>query len=127
MSYQVFISYRRKDQPAPVLAEWLYERLVPEVGVSGVFLDRDELDEGDNFPDRLQRAVEEAIVFVALIGPQWNPASPSAGRRLDNPKDFVRREVAWALECKEADARRLILPVVFGGATFPSTTELPDC
>jgi hypothetical protein len=127
MSYQVFISYRRKDQPAPVLAEWLYDRLVPEVGLSGVFFDRDELEEGDDFPERLRHAVEEAVVFIALIGPQWNTVNPQGERRLDNPRDFVRREVARALECKEADSRRLILSVLFDGAPFPSERDLPDC
>lgn len=127
MSYQVFISYRRKDQPAPALAEWLYNLLVPEVGASGVFFDRDELEEGDDFPERLQRAVEDTVVFIALIGPEWNPMTQRGERRLDNPRDFVRREVARSLECKEADGRRLILPVLFDGAPFPLERELPDC
>lgn len=125
MSYQVFISYRRKDQTA--LAEWLYDQLVAELGVGAVFFDRDELEEGDDFPARLQKAIESVSVFVALIGPQWNPASPEGGRRLNSPRDFVRQEVALALTCKEADPRRLILPVLFDGATYPSERDLPSC
>jgi hypothetical protein len=127
MSYRVFISYRRKDQPAPVLAEWLYDRLLPELGLSGVFFDKHELEEGDDFPERLKDAVEEAIVFVVLIGPNWNPVTAQGERRLDNHRDFVRQEVARALEWKEADSRRLVLPVLFDGAPFPSEGELPNC
>lgn len=126
MSYRVFISYRRRDQPAAALAELLCNRLVSELGGSEVFLDREELEEGDDFPQRIQEAVESALVFVALIGSQWNPVDLEGRRRLDNPRDFVRKEIARSLECKEADDRRHIIPVLVDGALFP-TEELPNC
>lgn len=44
MSYRVFISYRRADQPA--LAEWLHDRLTGELNADEVFLDRDALEMG---------------------------------------------------------------------------------
>lgn len=125
MSYRVFISYRRADQPA--LAQWLHDLLAGELYADEVFLDHEGLEVGEVFPERIDRAIESALVFVALIGPQWNSLVPSGNRRLDDARDFVRREVALGLKYAENDARRLLLPVLFDGAAVPSSDQLPEC
>ena len=107
MSYRVFISYRRVDQPA--LAAWLHDQLAGELHADEVFLDRDALESGELFPERIQRAIESALVFVALIGQQWNPVTAAGGRRLDDVRDFVRREIAAGSECVRNDSRRFLL------------------
>ncbi len=125
MSCLVFISYRRADQRA--LAEWLYDRLASELHGDEIFLDREALEEGEVFPERIQRAIEAALVFIALVGPQWNPLDSNGNRRLNDARDFIRREVALGIECAANDPRRLFLPVLFDGATMPPADQLPEC
>lgn len=125
MTYRIFVSYRRADQPA--LGELLVRELQPELLGDHIFLDKDEIEPGAVFPQRIQRAIENAPVFLALIGTQWNPLLPDGTRRLDDENDFVRREVALGLECTAADRQRLFVPVLFDGAAMPKTAELPAC
>jgi hypothetical protein len=125
MTYQIFVSYRRADQPA--VAELLVRELQPELLGDRVFLDREEIEPGAVFPKHIQRAIEGAPVFLALIGAQWNPLAADGTHRLDDVGDFVRCEVALGLECAAADYRRLFVPVLFDGAKMPTTAELPQC
>jgi hypothetical protein len=125
MTTSVFISYRRSDQTS--LANWLQDKLAGELGVGEVFLDTKSLESGTVFPERLQRAVESARVFIGLIGPEWNAREVNGQRRLDNEEDFVRREIMWALEYSAKDDRRLILPVLPDGVQMPDPAELPEC
>lgn len=125
MTYRIFVSYRRADQPA--LAELLVRELQPELLGDRVFLDKEELEPGTVFPKRIQRAIESAPVFLALIGAQWNPLVAEGTYRLDDVDDYVRREVALGLECAAADNERLFVPVLFDGAKMPTTAELPKC
>lgn len=41
-------------------------------------------------------------------------------RRIDNPKDYVRREIARALHLKKR-----VIPVLIDGASIPSRNQLP--
>src|SRR5579875_3241282 len=93
----VFISYRRSDTTAGY-ASWIYERLTASFGPEHVFMDVDSIAPGVDFVEHLQRAVAAADVLVALIGPGWlNAVSERGTRRLDDPADFVRLEIATAL------------------------------
>jgi len=125
MRYRVFISYRRNDQPA--LAQWLRQKLASELNADEVFLDMKDIEPGAPFPKRIQQAIESCLVFVALIGPQWNAPELGIGRRLDSDDDPVRREVILGLQGAESDSRRLILPVLFDGAAMPAQSDLPEC
>jgi formylglycine-generating enzyme required for sulfatase activity len=77
---------------------------------------------GLDFVEVIQDAVGSCDVLLAVIGRQWLTSTDSQGqRRLDNPEDFVRLEIATALE------RRIrVIPVLVGGAVMPRSTELPD-
>jgi len=60
--------------------------------------------------------------MLTIIGPHWVKARDSAGkRRLDDPEDWVRMEVATALT-KEVR----VIPVLVGGAKLPKAEDLPD-
>ena len=117
---RVFISYRRQETAWP--ARQLYELLTQEFGSEQIFKDVDDIDPGDNFVERLTEAVGSCDVLLALIGTQWSTVTDAEGRRrLDDPHDFVRIEVATAL--RRPDVR--VIPVLVDAATMPSAEELP--
>jgi hypothetical protein len=60
-------------------------------------------------------------VLVAVIGLGWLSAAGKAGRRLDDPHDWVRVEVATAI------ARGVrVIPVLVRGAPMPDGRDLPE-
>jgi hypothetical protein len=59
---------------------------------------------------------------MVLIGERWSAITDKAGkRRLDDPADYVSREIAAALKSKVP-----VRPVLIGDATMPRTDELPE-
>jgi len=85
-------------------------------------MDVDTIDAGVDFVKVLEEAVQSCDVLVALIGRRWlNLKDENGARRLDNPEDFVRVEIATALE---RDIR--VIPVLVGGASMPGSIELPE-
>jgi YVTN family beta-propeller protein len=118
---KVFISYRRSDT-TPGYASWIYDRLAETFGAANVFMDIDSLPLGVDFVEELEQSLHQTDVALILIGPHWLSAADESGaRRLDDPDDFVRLEVAAALR---ADTR--VIPVLVDGAAMPPSTDLPD-
>lgn len=117
---KIFISYRRDDEPG--FSGRIYDRLAERFGRDAVFMDVDSIPPGADFVDHLERSVAEADVVLAIIGPGWLDARDADGRRrLDDPGDFVRIEIAAAL----AQGKRVI-PVLVRGAAPPSAAALPE-
>jgi hypothetical protein len=116
----IFISYRRDD--ASGQAGRLFDRLIERFGEEHVFMDVSDLRPGQDFVTEIEGALEGSDVMLALIGPQWIDAKGSTGqRRLDDPWDFVRREIATAL------ARgTMVIPVLIRGASMPDAAALPE-
>lgn len=115
----IFISYRRDDSAA--YAGRLYDRLTAHFGKGQVFMDIDQIDPGEDFVEVIERKVGACSIAVVLIGKNWLAASDGEGkRRLEDPEDFVRLEVASALK---REVR--VLPVLVGGATMPRMQQLP--
>lgn len=120
----IFISYRRADAAANVgrLFDWLTRYYGEDrVHFEQVFVDTDGIDPGQDFEQVLNRRLAAADVVLVVIGPHWLDARNERGRRLDQPEDYVRREVAAAL----AQGKRVI-PVLVGGASMPSRDALPE-
>jgi CHASE2 domain-containing sensor protein len=116
-----FISYRRDQSSWP--ARILRDELVRRFGEAQVFMDADSIDAGQQWPDRLEKAISGASVVLVLIGPSWADARSRDGeRRLENPGDWVRLEVEAALSHEQI----AVVPVLLDGATMPSTETLPD-
>jgi hypothetical protein len=94
----IFISYRRSDAGGHARA--LHEYLSGRFGDARIFFDRSTIEGGDVFPETIRNGVERCAVLIALIGPGWLEAKGGAdgGRRLDDEHDFVRQEIALALE-----------------------------
>lgn len=117
----VFISYRRTDAQQAALG--LYLQLRARVGPRHVFMDRSGIAAGDVWPKRLREAIAQASVVFALMGPGWLKASDEYGRRrLDMADDWVRSELACAIETGKP-----IIPVMLGGVDKMAPPQaLPD-
>jgi hypothetical protein len=116
----IFISYRRTDTNGH--AGWLHEYLIRRFGDGRVFFDRNTIEGGDVFPDKLRRGVKGCAVLLALIGPNWlDVRGDDNRRRLDDAHDFVRREIALALE-----QGKKVIPILFNDTPVPQRDQLPD-
>jgi TonB family protein len=116
----VFVSYRRNDSQGE--AGRLFDDLVAQFGEQKVFMDVAGIEAGRDFRKAIEDSVANCGVLLVIIGPSWLTAKNEAGvRRLDDPADFVREEVAAAL-------RRDIpvIPVLVRGAEMPRVEQLPD-
>lgn len=118
----IFISYRRSD--APHAAGRLNDALSREFGDQLVFRDMEDIEAGVDFTERLNKALASCKVLLVLIGDTWlnTPGAPGTHvRRLDNPHDWVRQEVATAL-------RRgiRVIPVLLEHTQMPPEADLPD-
>ena len=117
----VFICYRRQD--AAGYAGRLRESLERRLGSGQIFRDVDTLNPGQDFVDAIEGRLRDCGALIALIGREWLDARDAAGRRrLDDPDDYVRMEIAAALQRPGL----LVVPVLVEGATMPSADELPD-
>jgi CHASE2 domain-containing sensor protein len=115
----VVISYRRDDSIGS--AGRLFDWLVRQFGRDKVFLDTDKIASGDDFARVLEQRLATCDVVLVVIGRQWLTIANEAGRRLDQPQDYVRMEVATALG---RDIR--VIPVLVGGAAMPAAEDLPE-
>jgi formylglycine-generating enzyme required for sulfatase activity len=117
---RIFISYRRDDSAG--YAGRLYDRLSERFGQGQIFMNIATIEFGLDFVEVIEKAVGSCDVLIALIGRQWLATTDAAGRRrLDNPEDFVRLEIATAL-----DRNIRGIPVLVRGAPMPRSTDLPD-
>jgi hypothetical protein len=92
----IAISYRREDSLA--VAGRLYDRLQTKFGKKNVFMDFDSIPPGADFRQHIKQMIERSNLVIAIIGPHWLGEQPDASRRIDNPADFVRLEIGYALE-----------------------------
>jgi hypothetical protein len=114
-----FISYRRSEASSE--ARDFRRELARRYGAASVFMDVSSIDYGESFPDRIASAIRGCSLMLVLIGPHW--LEPVDGvRRIDNPDDWVHREVEAGLQRREA----VVVPILVDGATAPSEAELPE-
>ena len=113
----LFLSYRRADSAA--WCERLSDHLSLRFGDDIVFRDVDDLQPGMRWRREIDSALRGAVVVLVLIGPQWFAARQR--RRLADPKDVLRQEIATAL----SSPRRKVVPVLLGGASLPDSAALP--
>jgi hypothetical protein len=120
MSGQIFISYRREESRWS--ARSLYDRLSARFDRKQIFMDIDAIALGDDFIKAIEKMVAKCDVLIAVIGAHWITSKDEQdSRRLDNPEDFVRKEIGTALK---RDIR--VIPVLVDGALMPRSTDLPD-
>jgi PASTA domain/TIR domain len=117
--HRIFINYRRED--TLVYADILEEVLSEQFGPDEVFRDVDTIEMGLDFVDAIDRALSQADVMLVLIGRHW-VVSSDGRRRLHEPEDYVRLEVAGGLE--RPNVR--VIPILVGGAKMPAQEDLPS-
>jgi hypothetical protein len=116
---KIFISYRRDDSDGHTGR--LYDHLKSHFKEEDLFIDFHTITPGQAFPLRIKEALLNCDVLLAVIGRRWLTVSDSYGqRRLDDPNDFVRLEIATAL-----DRGIKLIPVLVGGARMPTSEMLP--
>src|SRR5262249_7712199 len=119
ISGQVFISYRRNDAAAE--AERLCDRLSKYFPKSHIFMDLDDIEIGVDFVKAIEKSIGSCDVLIAVIGKGRLTASDKEGRRrLDDPKDIVRTEIATALK------RDIPVIPVLVDASMPQSSDLPE-
>ncbi len=116
----IFVSYRRDDtrQAAGRLADALADRF----GAKRLFRDIETIELGVDFTVALNQALASCAVMLVLIGDKWLSIQDATGRRrLDDPADWIRQEIAVALK------RGIrVVPVLVDGAQLPAETALPE-
>lgn len=120
MAGGIFVSYRRDDtrQAAGRMAD----DLATHFGSEHIFRDIEGIDLGVEFAKALNRALETCVVMLVLIGPRWLDITDAQGRRrLDDPRDWIRQEIATALS---RDIR--VVPVLIDGTALPDEADLPE-
>ncbi len=120
MGDAIFISYRREDSRS--VAGRIYDRLSERWPADQIFMDVDSIGPGVDFLEFIRERLAASKVALVVIGPRWLDARDEEGRRrLDQPGDYVRLEVA------EAIRRDLhVIPLLVEGAALPAAEELPD-
>lgn len=121
-SSRIFISYRREDSSGHVLA--LLPALRRHFGADRIFKDTDNIPPGVDFVKFIRRELESCAVLLAIIGRDWLTVQDPRlkRRRLDNPDDFLRVEVASALK----NDRIRVIPVLVERSTMPTAEDLPS-
>jgi len=77
---------------------------------------------GMDFHEHVESLLDGCDVLLAIIGKSWTSMTDADGnRRLDDPEDLVRREIARALQRPDVE----VIPVLVDGALMPKEHELP--
>lgn len=115
----VFISYRREDSAGH--AGRLFDLLARRLGPHNMFMDVDAIQPGQDFARVIEERIARCDVMLVVIGRDWLRCSGAGGaRRLDDPEDFVRREIVAGLR-----RGMMIVPVLVGSAQMPAAEQLP--
>lgn len=79
------------------------------------------IEPGRDFRKAIDQSIANCSVLLAIVGLEWLEAKDATGgRRLDDPNDFVRIELASAL------GRDIpVIPVLVRGAKMPRVDQLP--
>ncbi|MFZ3376267.1 MAG: TIR domain-containing protein [Chthoniobacterales bacterium] len=115
----IAISYRREDSTS--IAGRLHDRLRAEFGKENVFMDFDSIPYGVDFREHIAGTLEKADIVIAVIGPRWLGDRGESTRRIDDATDFVRLEIAGALQ------RGIpVIPILVDKMPMPREDALPS-
>lgn len=116
---QIFLSYRRAD--AAGSAGRLFGTLSQYFAADQIFRDIDSIEAGEDFEYVIRDVLRTAAVVLVVIGPRWlEVRAREEGRRIDDPRDYVRREIEQALA-----SDTIVVPVLVERAAMPTAESLP--
>ncbi len=85
-------------------------------------MDVNAIQPGRDFRKAIDESIHKCSVLLAILGPGWLESRNGAGqRRLEDGSDFVRLEIASALQRDIP-----VVPVLVRGARMPRADQLPD-
>jgi hypothetical protein len=117
---RIFVNYRRDD--AGGFAGRLSDTLAAYFGPDRVFRDVTGIDYGSDFERVIDEKLADSGAVVVVIGDKWTSVTNAEGRRrLDDPGDYVIREISAALRGGVP-----VVPVLIGNARMPRPEELPE-
>jgi hypothetical protein len=95
---------------------------VQQFDPESVFMDVAAIEPGRDFRKAIDESVATCSVLLAMIGQNWLNSKDAHGhRRLEADSDFVRIELASALQRDIP-----VIPVLVRGAKMPAAALLPD-
>ncbi|UOZ07958.1 RES domain-containing protein [Amycolatopsis sp. WQ 127309] len=115
---KVFINYRKGE--CGEAAFLLHNQLALRWGDQKVFRDHRSIPPGQVFPGELIDKVRTCRALLVLFGLGWEDHRGASGRALDDPQDWVRREIE---EATAAGAE--VVPVLVGARRQLTDRNLP--
>lgn len=120
MAYSIFISYRRKN--STWFAGRLYDSLKNRFNGLEIFMDVDEIEGGEIFKQKIDKAINDCIVFLPVIDAEWASIKDEKTdkKRLFTKDDLIVFEIERAIL-----QRKIIIPVLMENSNMPLPKELP--
>ncbi len=84
-------------------------------------MDIDNIPFGTDFRHHLQETLDRCDILLVVVGPRWFGLNEAGQPRLFEEADWVRMEVATALEKNIP-----VIPLLVEGARMPKPGELPE-
>ena len=117
---RIFVNYRTNDEANTALLATRH--LSERIGERNVFLDHRSIGPGTLFDDAVMRNLWRSDVLVAIMGERWLEFPGHAGgRAIDDPRDWIHKEIAEALT-----HRVRVVPLLVGAVALPREEELPE-
>jgi len=114
----IFISYRKQDTPGETGR--LADALSQHFHENQIFRDIERLEPGADFVEEIGKRLQACDVMLAVVGSNWLGKQGDKPPRIQDPNDWVRVELAAALQRSIR-----VVPVLVNGAQLPSLEELP--
>jgi hypothetical protein len=114
---KIFVCYRREDSAGH--AGRLYDRLNQRFA-GRVFMDVASIGVGTRWAEVIEETLRSCDVAIILIGKRWLEPGEGGTRRIDQPEDPTRAEIATALRLNLK-----IVPLLVSGSAVPERGNLP--
>lgn len=124
---KAFISYRREDSyilkrgdgEQDLAFIHKLEGALKTVGFDDVFVDTGAIAPGENYENKIFRAVSDCDLLVAVVGRNWLDILRERSQLA--VRDTLVREIQAALKLEKE-----IVPLLIDGATMPDEADLPE-
>lgn len=115
---RVFVNYRSTD--GADAARMLTNGLARKLGERRVFRDVQSIPPGSPYAEELLDKARGADVLLVVVGRDWEHHRGAAGRAIEDPEDWVRKEIVAATEAGVA-----LVPVLVGARPKLRESSLP--